>query len=131
MTRRFTRRAARLRRAAAVCGRAVPFLLYYGRYFLHANAVVAWEIVSPGSRLAPVITRLPLRSRTPWEIAALAHLVSLAPGTLVLEARTAPPELLVHGMHAEDPRRFLATLRDLEDRLLAVVRPAEAGRGAP
>lgn len=121
MTGRIT---ARLRRAPLRTWRTVAFLGYYSRVFLLANLVVAREIVTPGSGLAPAVLELPLRSRTPLEIASIAHLIALTPGTLVLEVRTTPPTLFVHGMHASDPDRFLDRLTDLEERLLTVVRPA-------
>lgn len=117
--------SGRPRRAALRCGRAAAFLAHYGRIFLLANIAVAKEIVTPGSGVAPAIVEMPLRSRTPFEIAALAHLITLTPGTLVIELRTDPPVLYVHGMHAADPDRFLGELNNLERRLLTVVRPVE------
>ena len=119
--------AAGLRRAARRGARTAAFLGYFSLLFLRANLAVAWEIVTPGSGLAPAVVRLPLRSRTPLEIVSLAHLISLTPDTLVLEVDTAPPALLIHGMHAGDPATFLAGLTHLEDRLLAVLRPAGGG----
>lgn len=97
--------------------RAVAFLGHYLRLFLVANAVVAWEILTPGSGLAPAVVELPLRARTTLEVTVLAYLILLTPGTLVLEVR--PDALLVHGMHATD---LLERLEDLQDRLLAVLR---------
>lgn len=118
---------ARLRRAARRIARAAAFLGYFSLLFVRANLAVAWEIVTPGSGLAPAVVRLPLRSRTQLEIVSLAHLISLTPGTLALEVGTEPPVLLVHGMHAGDPAALVATLTSLEDRLLAVLRPAGEG----
>ncbi|KNE79094.1 MULTISPECIES: Na+/H+ antiporter subunit E [Streptomyces] len=123
------RLAARLRHAALRTVRTVAFLGYFSRVFLLANLTVAREIVTPGSGIAPAVLKLPLRSRTPLEIASIAHLIVLTPGTLVLEVRTTPPTLFVHGMHASDPGRFLDRLRDMESRLLRVMRPA--GEGNP
>ncbi|MFD1661721.1 Na+/H+ antiporter subunit E [Streptomyces caeni] len=119
------RLSTRLRRAAVRCLRAPGFLGHFSRLFLLANVTVAREIITPGSTLAPAIVELRLRSRTPLEIAILAHLITLTPGTLVLEVRTrtTPPALFVHGMHAADPDLFLTRLGDLENRLLAVMRP--------
>jgi multicomponent Na+:H+ antiporter subunit E len=102
--------------------RALAFLCYYIRLFLRANLVVAREIVTPGSTLAPAIVELRLRGRTPLEIASIAHLINLMPGTLVLEVRNRPPTLFVHGMHASDPDDFRRALTDLENRYLHVLR---------
>ena len=122
MTGRF---AARTRRAVVRTARAAAFLGSYTWTFLHANATVAWEIITPGSGLAPAIVELPLRARTRAEITVLVHLITLTPGTLVLQVRTDPPTLFVHGMHAPDPDHFIDQLRDLENRLLAILRPSE------
>ncbi|MEV5743875.1 Na+/H+ antiporter subunit E [Microbispora rosea] len=102
--------------------RGARFLVYYTRLFLWANVIVAWEIVTPGSGITPAIVSLPLRARTPAEITVLAHLITLTPGTIVIEAGDDPPALLVHGMHAGTVEDFRSRLRDLETRLLAVLR---------
>ncbi|MFH0241257.1 Na+/H+ antiporter subunit E [Streptomyces sp. HK10] len=116
---------ARLRRTAVRCARAAVFLGHYGVRFLHANVTVAREILTPGSGLAPAVVEMRLRCRTPTETVALAHLITLTPGTLALEVRTEPPTLFVHGMHAADTDRFLGELGDLEGRLLTVLRAPE------
>jgi multicomponent Na+:H+ antiporter subunit E len=98
----------------------VVFLGHYTRLFLRANLTVAREIVTPGSGLAPAIVALPLRSETTLEVASIAH---LTPGTFVPEVHVNPTALFVHGMHAPDPDLFRAELIDLENRLLAGLRP--------
>lgn len=102
--------------------RTVRFLGHYTRLFLLANARVAWEIITPRSGLAPAIIELPLRSQTALEVASIAHLITLTPGTLVLEVRANPPTLWVHTMHAADLDAFRAELTDLEGRMLSALR---------
>jgi multicomponent Na+:H+ antiporter subunit E len=102
--------------------RLVWFALYFAREMITANAALTWDILTPSSRLAPGIARCPLRCRTRFEIALLANLISLTPGTLTLAVRRDPPTLYVHGMYAPDPDRFRQRLRALESRMLAAVR---------
>lgn len=102
------------------------FAVWFAGRLVVANAVVAREILTPGSRLAPGIVDLELRCRTTAEIVALANLIILTPGTLTVDIGRDPPTLYVHGMHAADAGAFREQLRDLEDRLLAVVRPEAA-----
>ncbi|MCC3761767.1 Na+/H+ antiporter subunit E [Glycomyces sp. TRM65418] len=113
--------------------RLVWFALYFAREMITANAALTWDILTPSSRLAPGIARFPLRCRTRFEIALLANLISLTPGTLTLAVRREPPTLYVHGMYAPDPDRFRERLRALESRMLAAVRfhgiDAEAAEG--
>jgi multicomponent Na+:H+ antiporter subunit E len=111
-----------LRGASRRAVRAVTFFGHYAKLFLLANAIVAWKIINPRSRLAPAVVLMSLASRSAIEITCLAHLITLTPGTLVLEVGTDPPTLLVHAIHAVDPDRFRDRLGELETRLLAVLR---------
>ncbi|GAA1902163.1 Na+/H+ antiporter subunit E [Streptomyces sodiiphilus] len=115
-----------LRRTAVRTWRIVYFLVFFTFRFVESNFVVAWEIITPGSQLSPAIVELPLRCRTRAEMAAMANLLSLTPGTLTLELDTSPPTLWVHGTHARDVSRFRAQLRHLETRLLDAMRPVDA-----
>jgi multicomponent Na+:H+ antiporter subunit E len=118
------------RRAAVRTGRVLRFVLWFGWQFLRSNAAVAWEILTPGQQLEPAVVELELRCRTPLEIALMAGLVTLTPGTLALSTREDPPRMAVHGMHAGDVDAFRAQLRELEDRMLAALRPVGEGHPA-
>ena len=111
--------------------RITSFAAAYLVRFLRANYEVAREIVTPGDGLAPAIVEVPLRSRTPFEIASYMSLVSLTPGTVALALSEDRSRLAVHGMHAGDPEHFRADLRDLEEQMLAAWRPVESGRTVP
>ena len=103
--------------------RTVAFLGHYLQLLLRASLTVALEIITPGSALAPAIVEFRLRTRSQLEVAVLAHLVNLTPGTLVLEIRNRPSSLFVHAMHAADPDELRRDLGDLEARLLHAIRP--------
>ena len=111
--------------------RVVAFAMHYLGILVRANIVVAREVLSPRSGLAPGIVVLPLRSRTWVEIATITNLISLTPGTLIVGVRRDPPTLMVHGMHAADADRFRAELHDLEERMLAAVDRLEPGTAPP
>jgi multicomponent Na+:H+ antiporter subunit E len=119
-------RRSALRRAPVRAGRVVRFIVYYLWEFLTANAAVLHEILRPRRRGVPAIIALPLRCRRPVEIASLANLISLTPGTLTIEVALEPPTLYVHGMFASDPDRFIAGLRTMENHMLAAMRPVDA-----
>lgn len=116
-----------LRRAALRAWWTAVFAFFYFRFFVRSNVEVIVEVLTPGSGLAPAVVELPLHARNTAEIAVMAHLITLTPGTLVLEAREDPPLLYVHGMHVADPEGFLAELGDLEIRLLRMARPVGEG----
>ncbi|WBB49938.1 Na+/H+ antiporter subunit E [Verrucosispora sp. WMMA2044] len=113
------------RRTAVRVRRVLRFAGYFAVRLVQANLAVAWEILTPGSRLAPAVVRVPLRAATDTEVAAVALAVSLTPGTLTLSVQGAPTAALwVHGMYAADPVAFRRAVTDLEWRLLAALRPA-------
>lgn len=119
-------RRGAVRRIPVRTARIIGFVLFYVWEFLKANATVLWEIFTPGIRATPAVIALPLRCRRPVEIASMANLISLTPGTLALEVALDPPTLYVHGMFVADPDGFVADLRVLEDRLLAAMRPVDS-----
>jgi multicomponent Na+:H+ antiporter subunit E len=105
--------------------RMAHLLAFAGHYLwllLRASLAVAWEIITPRSRLAPAIIEFRLRARTPTEVSVIAHLINLTPGTLVLEVRHQPLALFVHGMFAADLAAFRRELADLEGRILHAIR---------
>lgn len=113
------------RRTVVRARRLLRFAGYFAVRLVQANLAVAWEILTPGSRLAPAVVRVPLRATTDTEVAAVALAVSLTPGTLTLGVHREPTAALwVHGMYAADPVAFRRAVTELEWRLLAALRPA-------
>lgn len=118
----------RLGAAARRAWRIVSFLGWYAGHLLQANYVIAREIVTPGSGLAPTVVAWPVHERGPWEIASLSSLLTLTPGTMVLGLTPDRHRLLVHGMHAADPAAFREEVRELDLRLQAAFRPVGGPR---
>lgn len=115
-------------RALVRAWRIGRLVTYFAGLFLLSNLQVLWEVLTPGRGTAPAIIAVPLRCRTRTEIVAFANLVTLTPGTLVLEIVREPPLLYLHGMFFHDLDAAVAGLRRLEDRLLAAMRPVEPTR---
>lgn len=98
----------------------VLLMARFGLEFLwalvRASAVVAWEVVTPGSTIREGIVAVPLRTTSPGLMTLLANSVSLTPGTLTLEVRRDPPTLYVHVLHlhsVEDVREDIHRLEEL------------------
>ncbi|GIJ10111.1 Na+/H+ antiporter subunit E [Micromonospora andamanensis] len=121
-----------VRRTTVRTRRVLRFAGYFAVRLVQANLAVAWEILTPGSALAPAVVRVPLRAATDTEVAAVALAVSLTPGTLTLGVHREPTAALsVHGMYAADPVAFRREVAELEWRLLAALRPATHPDGGP
>jgi multicomponent Na+:H+ antiporter subunit E len=103
---------------------ALRFGAYFARKLVEANAVVAWEVLTPRNRIAEGIVAVPLPEGPPGLTALVADAVSLTPGTLTLEVRSDPPALFVHVLHLESPERTRAEVLALDRRARAAFAPA-------
>lgn len=103
--------------------RAAALVLYFLRELTRANLRVAADVLTRAHRSRPGIVAVPMKAATELEIALLAGLVSLTPGTLSLEVSPDRRVLFVHAMFAADPDAVRREIQDgLERRLLEVLR---------
>lgn len=100
----------------------VRFLLRFLGDMVRSNLRVAYDVVTPTHLMRPAIIRMPLEACTPGEITLLANLISLTPGTLSLDVDGPGRALFVHVMYLDDEQATLAELKDLETRLLELLR---------
>jgi multicomponent Na+:H+ antiporter subunit E len=102
--------------------RIVAFILWFMWELLVANAMVAWEVVTPTHYMRPAIIRCPLRCDNDTEVTLLANLISLTPGTLTIEIAEDRSAIYVHALHLKTPEHLRETVSDYERRLLRVLR---------
>jgi multicomponent Na+:H+ antiporter subunit E len=102
--------------------RLVPFLVVYVWDLVRANAMVAWEIVTPRHYLRPGIVACPTGVETELELMSLANLISFTPGTLTLEVSEDRSVVYVHALHIASSDEVRARVRRLEERLLWLLR---------
>jgi multicomponent Na+:H+ antiporter subunit E len=99
------------------------FLLYLLKEILVANLKVAAAVVAPSGRLRPAIVAVPLALDRDAEIALLANLITLTPGTLSLDVSPDRRTLYVHAMSTEGPDALRREIREgFERRILEVFR---------
>lgn len=104
-------------------------LLRFGLYFLvkvfEANAVVAWEVVTPGSGIQQGIVAVPVHCDDDMIITSVGNAISLTPGTLTVEVRRDPPVLYVHVLHLRSIERTRRDVLYLEYLLVRALRPGD------
>ena len=108
-------------------GRMARFGLLFVWSLVKASAVVAWEVVTPGSRINEGIVAVPLRTSSPGLITLIANAVTLTPGTLTIEVRRDPPTLYVHVLHLHAIDDVRADIHHLEAVALAAFAHDAAG----
>jgi multicomponent Na+:H+ antiporter subunit E len=79
------------------------FLLYFLKEVVVANLKVAAAVIAPRGRLRPAIVAVPLELERDSEIALLANLITLTPGTLSLDVSADRRTLYVHAMAVTSP----------------------------
>lgn len=81
----------------------VRFLVVFAWQIVSANAVVTWEVLTPGSRVNEGIVRVPISGASDAVVTVLANVISGTPGTLIIEVEREPqPVLYVHILHLRD-----------------------------
>jgi multicomponent Na+:H+ antiporter subunit E len=107
------------------------FVAYFVKALVVASAIVAWEVVTPGSRIAPGVLRLPLATRSRGLATLVGNAISLTPGTLTIDVRSEPLTLYVHVLHLSHPEKVRAELHELETYARAAFDPDFRTEEAP
>lgn len=80
--------------------------------------------------VSPAILELPLHCRSDIEITVMASSITITPGTITVgiapATGPAPATLYVHALYGHDPEEVIASLRDMEHRLLLMTRGRRA-----
>lgn len=99
--------------------RMVRFVAVFAWALVSASAEVAWEIITPTSRINEGIVAVRLRTSSPGMMTLIANMVSLTPGTLTLEVDQASAMLYVHALHMGGVEEVRAAVHHFEDVALA------------
>ncbi len=79
---------------------ALRFLSYFLVKLIEANAVVAWEVLTPNNeRVREGVVAVPVTGASDAVVTTVANAISLTPGTLTLGVQREPTILFVHVLH--------------------------------
>ena len=111
------------RRYFMIAFKIASFFFYFLYEMLKANFQVAYEVVTSNLHMKPGFIKMKLEARTDLEITLLANLISLTPGTLVIDVSDDRKVMYIHGMYLEDRDKFIESIKDgLEKPLLDIMR---------
>lgn len=101
----------------------IGFLFFYFFEMIKANLQVAYDVITPHYFMSPGIVGLPLDAKTDFEITMLSNMISLTPGTLVVDLSTDRKVMFVHVMYLKNREDFIKTTKHgLERKLLEILR---------
>lgn len=108
--------------------RAVRGILRLAWHFVKglvlANLQLARDVLRPEPPFSPGIVMYDARDLPAIETVLLCTLVSLTPGTLVIDTEENGAVLFLHALHADDPERIRAEIRAIADLIQAALGPA-------
>jgi multicomponent Na+:H+ antiporter subunit E len=107
--------------------RKLPLALRFSVLFLwevlKSNLRVAWDVITPNRRRRPGIVAVPLDAKSDLEIAVLANLITLTPGSLCLDVSEDRRTLYVHAMFVSEPDQVRREIKQrFESWILALLR---------
>ncbi|MEX0756774.1 MAG: Na+/H+ antiporter subunit E, partial [Acidimicrobiia bacterium] len=104
---------------------AVRLLGYFLWKLTEASARLTWEIFTPRNKINAAVVCVPLRSRVPGIVTAVANMVSLTPGSVTIEVDTDDMTLYIHVLHLTTLEQERESVRYLESLTLAAFPPSE------
>ena len=111
------------KRYFTIAFKIVGFFFFFLWEMLKANWQVAYEVVTSHLHMKPGIVKIELDAETDLEITLLSDLISLTPGTLVVDVSDDRKVMYVHGMYLEDKEKFIDSIKNgLEKPLLSIMR---------
>jgi multicomponent Na+:H+ antiporter subunit E len=95
------------------------FVLFLIWKIILSNITTVKESLYSKSKLEPAIVRVPLTLKDDFHISTFANLVSLTPGTMVMDISDDKKVMYVHVMHLEDRDKFIQEVKkDFENKLI-------------
>jgi len=103
--------------------KTIGFIFYFLYEMLVANIQVAYDVITPKYFFRPGIVCYPLESNSDLEINLLSTIISLTPGTLILDISEDKKSLFIHVMYLKDKDTFIKQVKNgFEKRLLEILR---------
>lgn len=101
----------------------ISFFFFFMKELFRANFEIAYDMITPKYFMKPAIVRFPLTAESDFEINLLSNIISLTPGTLILDVSDDKKVLYIHVMYVEDKALFIKQLQEgFERKLLAILR---------
>jgi multicomponent Na+:H+ antiporter subunit E len=103
--------------------KTIGFVFFFLYEMIVANIQVAYDVITPKYFFKPGIVRYPLDASTDIEINLLSTMISMTPGTLILDISEDKKSLYIHVMYLKDKETFIAQLKNgFEKKLLEILR---------
>jgi multicomponent Na+:H+ antiporter subunit E len=111
------------RKYFTIIPKLVSFFLFMFWEIIKTNLVTVKESLYAKSKLKPAVVKVPLTVESDLEITILAIMVSVTPGTLVMDISDDKKVMYVHVMHVGNKKDFIDEVKNkFEKRLLEILK---------
>ncbi|MDO6450222.1 Na+/H+ antiporter subunit E [Oceanobacillus profundus] len=101
----------------------IKLILIFNRELFHSTILVIRHILSPKIKIKPGVFKYETVLKGEWEVTALALLLTLTPGSVVMEVNPEGDTFYIHGMDVEESKDMLITsLGKFEKAIMEVTR---------
>lgn len=95
----------------------------FARELVQSNVEVALHVIRPRMRFRPAIIELPLEPMSDAQITMLANMLTLTPGTAVLDVSSDRSRLFVHVLDVRSPEQTIQHIKTGLERRALETRP--------
>ncbi|MFT4412985.1 Na+/H+ antiporter subunit E [Fredinandcohnia humi] len=99
----------------------IKLLGIFIRELILSNYAIFKVIIKPKLDISPGIFALPTELKKDWEIATLANLITLTPGTLVVDISDDKKLLYVHAMDLKDVDEAISSIKNTFEKAIMEV----------
>lgn len=101
----------------------LSFILHFFFDMLRANWEVAKDVMTPNYKTTPGIVQYKMDAKSDFEITMLCNIISLTPGTLILDVSEDKTTVYIHVMYLTDKEKFIKRIKSgTEKKLLEILR---------
>ncbi|MEW9501999.1 Na+/H+ antiporter subunit E [Jeotgalibacillus marinus] len=90
----------------------VKLTILFTRELIKANWEVFTIILRPKMNITPGIFKYDTALKSKWEVTLLSLLITLTPGTLVVDVSDDNQSLYIHALHITDVQNLVSSIRD-------------------
>jgi multicomponent Na+:H+ antiporter subunit E len=99
----------------------IKLILLFFKELIMANIHVLVLIVQPKMPIKPAIFALPTVLEKDWEITLLSNLITLTPGTLVIDISPDSKTLYIHALHYDDADEAIDSIKNTFEKAIQEV----------
>lgn len=99
----------------------IKLITLFLKELIMANIQVLLLIVQPKMPIKPAIFALPTLLEKDWEITLLSNLITLTPGTLVIDISPDSKTLYIHALHYDDADEAINSIKNTFEKAIQEV----------